>query len=133
MGLTNGWGDDIDEELKSKKKLTVGFMWNFISTNNMISRFDQEVGETDGDYPRSEIMKMWASTLVIMFLFGLLCHNALVVFGLPFVCLYGMLLFKLAKLLKRFSYPTGKYWVMTVAAWILIVVANFLLWNVILG
>lgn len=133
MGLTNGWGDEIDEELQNKKKLEVGFMWNFIGTNQMITRFDQEVGEVEGDYPKDQIMKMWASTLVVMLIFGLLCHSALVIIGLPFFCLYGFLLFKIAKLLKRFGYKTGAYWAMSVGAIALIVVANFLLWNIALA
>ena len=133
MGLTNGWGDDIDEELQNRKKIEVGFAWNFIGTNAMITRFDQEVGETDGDYPKNQIMKMWASTLAVMLVFALLCHSALVIVGLPFFCLYGMLLFKMAKLLKRFGYPTGAYWAMTVIAVVLMAGANFLLWNVVLG
>ena len=133
MGLTNGWGDDIDDELKNKKKIEVGFMWNFIGTNQMITRFDQEVGEVDGDYPKSEIMKMWASTLVVMLVFGLLCHSALTIVGLPFCCLYGFLLFKIAKLLKRFGYKTGLYWVLSIAAVAVIFVANYLLWYVALA
>ena len=133
MGLTNGWGDDIDEELHNKKKIEVGFMWNFIGTNQMITKFDQEVAEVDGQYPKNEIMKMWASTLVVMLIFGLLCHSALVIIGLPFFCLYGFLLFNIAKLLKRFGYKTGTYWVLSVVAIVLIFVANWLLWGVALA
>ena len=128
MGLTNNWGDDIDEELHNKKKLTVGFMWNFISTNHMITRFDQEVAEVEGDYPKSEIMKMWFSTVIVMLVFGLLIHNALAIIGLPFFCLYGFLLIKLGKLLKRFKYPVGGYWAVTALAIVVIIAANVALW-----
>ena len=133
MGLTNGWGDELDEELQNKKKIEVGFMWNFIGTNQMITRFDQEVGEVDGQYPKDQIMKMWGSTMVVMLVFGLLIHSALCIIGVPFFALYGFLLFKIAKLLKRFGYKTGGYWVMTLLCIVGIVVANFLLWSVALG
>ena len=133
MGITNSWGDDIDEELKNKKQLSVGFLWNFISTNQMITRFDQEVAEVDGDYPKNEIMKMWFSTIVVMLIFGLLIHNALAIVGLPFFCLYGFLIFKMAKLLKRFNYPVGVDWILTIVAIICMIGANILLWNVVLG
>ena len=133
MGLTNGWGDEIDEELQNKKKIQVGFMWNFISTNHMVTRFDQEVSEVDGEYPKNEIMKMWSSTLIVMLIFALLCHEALCILGLPFFCFYGFLLFKFAKLLKRFGYKTGLYWVLTVLAIAGMVVANYVLWYVALG
>ena len=133
MGLTNGWGDDIDEELKNKKELKVGFMWNFISTNNMITKFDQEVGEVNEHYPKSEIVKMWNSTLIVMLIFALLMYNALVVIALPFFFLYGMLLFKLAKLFKRFGYKTAKYWVLAVLTVIVGAAANYLIWYVLPG
>lgn len=133
MGLTNGWGDDIDEELQNKKELKVGFMWNFISTNNMITKFDQEVGEVNENYPKSEIAKMWNSTLIVMLIFALLMYNALVVIALPFFFLYGMLLFKLAKLFKRFGYKTAKYWVLAVLTIIIRAAGNYLIWYVLPG
>jgi len=133
MGLTNGWGDDIDEELQNKKELKVGFMWNFISTNNMITKFDQEVGEVNENYPKSEIAKMWNSTLIIMLIFALLMYNALVIIALPFFFLYGMILFKLAKLFKRFGYKTAKYWVLAVLTVIIGAAGNYLIWYVLPG
>lgn len=133
MGLTNGWGDDIDEELQNKKKLEVGFMWNFISTNNMITKFDQEVGEVDKDYPKCEIAKMWYSTLIVMVIFELIMHSALVIIGLPFFCLYGMILFKLSKLFKRFGYSPAPYWVIAIVVIAIGAAANYLLWFLLPG
>lgn len=130
MGLSNGWGDDIDEELQNKKKLEVGFMWNFISTNNMITRFDQEVGEVDKDYPKSEIAKMWFSTLTVMVLFELLMRNALVIIALPFFFLYGMILIKLSKLFKRFGYKSAPYWIIAAVGVAIGAVANYVIWYV---
>lgn len=126
--MTNGWGDDIDDELQNKKKLRVGFMWNFISTNNMITRFDQEVGEVDENYPKSELSKMWYSTLMIMCIFVLIAHSALAIIALPFMFLYGMILFKLSKLFKRFNYSSVKYWIITVVALAVSVGANYMIW-----
>ena len=128
MGLSNGWGDDIDEELQNKKKLRVGFMWNFISTNNMITKFDQEVGEVDDVYPKCEISKMWYSTLIIMFIFELLIYSALSLAALPFFFLYGMLLFKLSKLFKRFGYSSVKYWIITVITIAAGAALNYFIW-----
>lgn len=126
--MTNGWGDDIDDELQNKKKLRVGFTWNFISTNNMITRFDQEVGEVDENYPKSELSKMWYSTLIIMCIFVLIAHSVLAVIALPFLFLYGMILFKLSKLFKRFNYSSVKYWIITVVALAVSVGANYMIW-----
>lgn len=126
--MTNGWGDDIDDELQNKKKLRVGFTWNFISTNNMITRFDQEVGEVDENYPKSELSKMWYSTLIIMCIFVLIAHSVLAVIALPFLFLYGMILFKLSKLFKRFNYSSVKYWIITVIALAATIAANYVIW-----
>lgn len=128
MGLSNSWGDDVDDELKKREKLKVGFMWNFISTNNMITRMDQEVGEVDKDYPRTEIEKMWYSTLVIMVIFELLFYNALCIIAIPFFFLYGMLLFKMAKLFKRFNYSVTKYWMIAIISLIIGGGLYYLIW-----
>lgn len=133
MGLTNGWGDDIDEELQNKKKIKVGFMWNFISTNNMITRFDQEVGEVDADYPKSEISKMFFSTLIMMLIFEVLIHNALAIIGLPFLALYGMILWKISKLFKRFGYKSASYWIIAIVALFAGAGLNYLIWEVLVG
>ena len=130
MGITNNWGDDIDDELKKKEKLRAGFTWNFISTNVLITRFDQEVGESDENYPKYELSKMWYSTLIIMILFEVLFHSVICIVSLPFFCLYGMILFKIAKLFKRFGYSTAKHWIITIIALALGAAANYLIWFV---
>jgi len=133
MGLTNGWGDEIDEELQNKKQLKVGFSWNFISTNNLITRFDQEVGEVNENYPKSEIVKMWYSTLIVMLIFEMLMHSVLAIVALPFFFLYGMILFKLSRLFKRFGYSSLLYWLIAIGAVALCAGANYLVWYVLLG
>lgn len=133
MGLTNGWGDEIDEELQNKKKLEAGFTWNFISTNNLITRFDQEVGEVDGHYPKSEISKMWYSTLIVMLIFEMLIHSALAIAALPFFFLYGMILFKLSRLFKRFGYSPLSHWIVTIIAVSACAGLNYLVWYVLPG
>ena len=133
MGLTNGWGDEIDEELQNKKQLKVGFSWNFISTNNLSTRFDQEVGEVNENYPKSEIVKMWYSTLIVMLIFEMLMHSVLAIVALPFFFLYGMFLFKLSGLFKRFGYSSLLYWLIAIGAIALCAGANYLVWYVLLG
>jgi len=133
MGLTNGWGDEIDEELKNKKELKVGFCWNFISTSRLITQFDQEVGEVNDTYPKSEIEKMWFSTLAVMVIFELFFHSVLIIIGLPFWILYGMNLFKLSKLFKRFNYKVMKYWILAVIIIGAGMVLNYFVWTVLPG
>lgn len=133
MAMTNNWGDDIDDELKKKEKLRAGFTWNFISTNVLITRFDQEVGESDENYPKYELSKMWYSTLVVMLVFEVLFHSVICIVALPFFFLYGMILIKIAKLFKRFGYSTLKHWIITIIALIAGAAANYMIWFVLPG
>ncbi len=133
MAMTNNWGDDIDDELKKKEKLRAGFTWNFISTNVLITRFDQEVGESDENYPKYELSKMWYSTLVVMLVFEILFHSVICIVALPFFFLYGMILIKIARLFKRFGYSTLKHWIVTIIALIAGAAANYLIWFVLPG
>ena len=131
MGLSNGWGDDIDEELQNKKKLKVGFAWNFISTNNLITKFDEEVGEIDDNYPKSEISKMWFSTVIVMMIFVLLLHDILCIVALPFLFFYGMVLFKISRLFKRFGYSPVKYWILAILCLGVSIGLRFVVWDLI--
>ena len=133
MAMTNNWGDDIDDELKKKEKLRAGFTWNFISTSVLITRFDQEVGESDENYPKYELSKMWYSTLVVMLVFEILFHSVICIVALPFFFLYGMILIKIARLFKRFGYSTLKHWIVTIIALIAGAAANYLIWFVLPG
>ena len=133
MAMTNNWGDDIHDELKKKEKLRAGFTWNFISTNVLITRFDQEVGESDENYPKYELSKMWYSTLVVMLVFEILFHSVICIVALPFFFLYGMILIKIARLFKRFGYSTLKHWIVTIIALIAGAAANYLIWFVLPG
>ena len=99
----------------------------------MITRFDQEVGEVDKDYPKSEIAKMWYSTLVVMLVFEILFHSVICIVALPFFFLYGMILIKIARLFKRFGYSTLKHWIVTIIALIAGAAANYLIWFVLPG
>lgn len=122
--MNSRWGDDIDEELKKKEKISVGFMWNFISMSHMVTRIDQEVGEREGDYPKSELMKMWGSAMVIILILAIFTYSVLMVATLPFLFFYGMLFFKISGALKRFGYPRKGYWALTILLLIVIVAAS---------
>lgn len=112
--MISRWDDEEEEELKKKEKISVGFMWNFISMSHMIGRIDQEVGEREGDYPKSELMKIWLSAVVIIQILAIATHSVLMVATLPFIFFYALLFFKISGALKRFGYPRKGYWVKTI-------------------
>lgn len=131
--MNSRWGDDIDEELKQKERISVGFMWNFISMNHMVTRIDQEVGEREGDYPKSELMKIWGSALVIIMLLAVLTHSVLMIATLPFIFFYALLFFKISGVLKRFGYPRKGYWALTVLLLIAAVAVSVLIQSFLFG
>ena len=53
--------------------------------------------------------------------------------ALPFFFLYGMILFKLSRLFKRFGYSSLLYWLIAIGAIALCAGANYLVWYVLLG
>ena len=77
--------------------------------------------------------KLLRQRLKIMVIFELIMHNALVIIGLPFFLLYGMILFKLSKLFKRFGYSPAPYWVIAIVVIAIGAAANYLLWFLLPG
>lgn len=118
--------DDAEAEKMEKKRFNVGFIWNFISASHMINRIDQEVGEPDGDYPKTELLKIWGASMVIIQIFLCLMYNVITVAVLPFIVLYAMNIFKVAKVLKRFNYKEKWYWPVTILLWIVMFLIGIL-------
>lgn len=113
--MMSRWGEEVEgEETLKKERITVGFAWNFISASHTLNRIDEEVGEWDEKYPKSELWKIWGSTLVIMCILLCASYSVVMIATLPFLFFYGSLLFKISKAFKRFGYPRVGYWAATI-------------------
>lgn len=131
--MASRWGDDEEELQMKKEKISVGFMWNFISMNHMVTRIDQEVGEREGDYPKSELKKIWVSAMVIIQLLAILTHSVIMIATLPFIFFYALLFFKISGVLKRFGYPRKGYWAITIVLFIVIIAVAVIAQSFIFG
>lgn len=131
--MVSKWGEDEEAQQMKKEKISVGFMWNFISMSHMVTRIDQEVGERENDYPKSELMKIWLSAVVIIQILAILTHSVIMIATLPFIFFYALLFFKISGVLKRFGYPRKGYWALTIFLLIVIVAVAVLAQSFIFG
>ena len=121
--MASGWGEDIDEELKRNKRIKVGFLFNYMQMGNVIKQLDEETGEWDSKYPKSELLKIWGSDIFIIFVLALFSYKILIAATGLFFIFYGHILIQVFKVWRRFQYSGWKYWIMT----ILTLIAAFVL------
>lgn len=125
--MASGWGEDIDEELKHNKRIKVGFLFNYMQMGNVIKQLDEETGEWDSKYPKSELLKIWGSDIFIIFVLALFSYKILIAATGLFFIFYGHILIQVFKVWRRFQYSGWKYWIMTILTLIVaFVLAAFL-------
>lgn len=111
--MRSRWGDEFDEELQRETKIKVGFVFNYMQIGKLCKRFEEETREWDDKYPKSELMKMWASIMCIMLVLFSVTYNILIMATGLFFFFYGHNLFQIYGVWKNFNYSTGAYWGMT--------------------
>lgn len=115
--MASNWGDDIDESMP-KGRLKACFVINVRTMAHFLEQIDEETREHDNKYPKSEILKIWGSVMACFAVF-LACSFINPIFAfvmMPFELFYGFILFKAAKVWKRFEYSRLQYWLMTIGA-----------------
>ena len=111
------WGDDIDEELQQKyEPIKVPLLLSFKSMSLMLQRIEEETREWDNKYPKSELLKIWITALLIILVLVTISYNVLIVATGLFMLFYAYILLQIARVWKRFKYSLGTYWLMTLAA-----------------
>lgn len=110
------WGEEYDGELLKEEKIKVDVLFSFKSMTLVLNRIIEETREYDDKYPKSELLKIWASALGVLFFLFLFSYNILICATGLFIFFYGFVLIQVYKAWKRFKYPGGKYWLMTVLA-----------------
>ncbi len=111
------WGDDIDEELQQKyEPIKVPLLFSFKSMSLMLQRIEEETREWDNKYPKSELLKIWTTALLIILVLITISYNVLIVATGFFMLFYGYILLQIARVWKRFKYSLATYWLMTLAA-----------------
>lgn len=127
------WGDEIDDELKQEKRVKVGFVWNFLSAGTLLRMIEEQTREVTDEYPKRELIKIWASALVVSFLLISVSYSVLLVATLPFVAMYLYLLIQTARVWKQFHYSVATYWLMTVLALAVVVAGGMGLRHIFFG
>lgn len=112
--MATNWGDDLDEELRQKEKVHVGFMINFKNMAYYLERIDEETQEWDDNYPKKELITIWKSAMVCIFVLFALSYEIFAFVMLPFIMFYVYIIMRLGRVWKRFNYPVMFYWLVTV-------------------
>ena len=112
--MATNWGDDLDEELRQKEKVHVGFMINFKNMAYYLERIDEETQEWDDQYPKKELITIWKSAMVCIFVLFALSYEIFAFVMLPFIMFYVYIIMRLGRVWKRFNYPVMFYWLVTV-------------------
>ena len=126
--------DDYDYDAgRKEERFHIGFIVSFKSMTLLLNRMEDEIGEFDDQYPRKELLKIWSSIMVVMFVLFLLSYNILFVATLPFIFFYGLALKQLFHAWKRFKYQMGFLRIITLATLVVEIAAAFGLQVLILG
>lgn len=128
------WGDDVDEELQQRhQRLKVGFVFNFMQISKILKRIEEETREWDEKYPKSELLKIWGSTMVFLLIFMTLSYNILIIVTGLFMLLNIIILFQVFGVWKRFHYSVVMYWLMTIVGLAVVFLIGWLLRGLIFG
>lgn len=110
----SAWGDELDEELKNKKELKVGFVVGFKSMNVLLERIEDETIESNEKHPKQELMKIWFGLMLVFLILFLFTYSVLALVTVFFYMIYGYVLFRMFKTWKRFKYSKLQFWLMTI-------------------
>lgn len=110
------WGDDTDLEVQALKEHEGRFTINFKKIYYDVDEISEKTLEVTDKHPKDSLMKLWAGTMVGMFIFFLLSYQVLALVTLPFLAFYLMGLFRIFKCWKSFKYNGVQFWLMSIGA-----------------
>lgn len=101
--------DAYDAEVAYAKdnRLKVGILFSFKSMSLIVERLVEETKEYDDKYPKSELLKIWAYAMMMLFFLFLFSYKLFLMATLPFMFFYGYALLRILKAWKRFHYKRG--------------------------
>lgn len=127
------WGDEFDEELKKDNRVKVGLLLSFKSMTMVLDRLIEETRECDEKYPKNELLKIWASIMVIFALLFTFTYSVFAIVTVLFLFFYGYAFVKLVKAWNSFRYSKLLFWGITALGILVGLVLSNLLRGVIFG
>lgn len=121
------WGEEFDEELKNEEEVEVGFRLGFKSMSFMIDRIVEETKEYDEKHPKDDLISILLNDLLIILVLVVFSYNILMIVTVFFMLFYGYILIQLGKAWKRFNYPVGQYWLMSIGGLLLVIVLGIVI------
>lgn len=110
------WGDDTDFEAKAIKDHEGRFTVNFKKIFYDVDEISEKTLEVTDKHPKDSLLKLWAGTMVGLFIFFLIAYQILALVAVPFVAFYLIALFRIAKCWKSFKYSSMQFWGMSITA-----------------
>lgn len=110
------WGEDLDYEAKSIKEYEGRFTVNFKKIFMDVDEISEKTLEVTDKHPKDSLMKLWAGTMVGMFIFFLLAYQVFALVMIPFIAFYLIALVRIYKCWTSFKYNPVSFWIMSIAA-----------------
>ena len=122
----SNWGDDTDFEVKQLKDYKARFTINFKKIYMDVDEINEKTLEVNEKHPKDSLIKLWAGTMVGIFIFLLLSYQVFALVMVPFLVFYIIALFRIFKCWKGFKYKAAPFWlisIITIA--VMIVLSHF--------
>ena len=118
------WGDENDYEAKAIKDYEGRFTVNFKKIFMDVDEINEKTLEVNDKHPKDSLLKLWAGTMVGMFIFMLFSYQFLTFVMIPFMAFYLIALVRVYKCWKSFKYNPVTFWLMSIGALIVLFAAS---------
>ena len=118
------WGDDTDYEVKALKDFQGRFTVNFKKIYMDVDEISEKTLEVTDKHPKDSLMKLWAGTMVGLFVFMLLSYQFFSLVMIPFYAFYLIALVRIFKCWKSFKYSAAQFWLMSIVALVVLFAAS---------
>ena len=114
------WGENLDYEAQAIKDYEGRFTVNFKKIYMDVDEINERTTEVTDKHPKDSLMKLWAGTMVGMFVFFLASYQYLAFVMIPFMAFYFIALFRIGKCWKNFKYNSAQFWGMSIVTLIIL-------------
>jgi hypothetical protein len=108
------WGEDVDYEAMELKDHEGRFTINFKKIFVDVDEISQRTLEVTDKHPKDSLLKLWAGTMIALFIIFVLAYQVLIFIAIPFFIFYIIALFRIYSCWKGFRYSKSRFWLMTI-------------------